>query len=36
MSKIHQKAMLDPYIKALYYLRSQAGIQASKNKKKEN
>lgn len=36
MSKIHQQAMLDPYIKALYYLRSQAGIQASKNKKKEN
>jgi ribonucleoside-diphosphate reductase alpha chain len=36
MSKIHQKAMLDPYIKALYYFRSQAGLQASKNKKKEN
>ena len=30
ISQIHKQAMLDPYIKGLYYLRSQAGIQASK------
>lgn len=35
ISKIHKMAMLDPYIKGLYYMRSKAGIQASKNKKKE-
>ena len=35
ISKIHKMAMLDPYIKGLYYMRSKAGIQASKNTKKE-
>jgi len=35
ISKIHKLAMLDPYIKGLYYMRSKAGIQASKNTKKE-
>lgn len=30
ISKIHKMAMLDPYIKGLYYMRSKAGIQASK------
>ncbi|ASZ74875.1 ribonucleotide reductase [Rhodococcus phage Trina] len=30
ISKIHKQAMLDPYIKGLYYMRSKAGIQASK------
>ncbi|WP_152185088.1 ribonucleoside-diphosphate reductase subunit alpha [Segeticoccus rhizosphaerae] len=32
ISKIHKKALLDPNIKSLYYLRSRAGIQASKQK----
>lgn len=32
ISKIHKKALLDPHIKSLYYLRSRAGIQASKQK----
>jgi hypothetical protein len=30
ISKVHKKALLDPRIKSLYYLRSRAGIQASK------
>lgn len=30
ISKIHKIALLDPHIKSLYYLRSRAGIQASK------
>ncbi|MFD7077356.1 ribonucleotide reductase N-terminal alpha domain-containing protein [Nocardioides sp. NPDC059952] len=30
ISKIHKLALLDPNIKSLYYLRSRAGIQASK------
>lgn len=30
ISKIHKKALLDPNLKSLYYLRSRAGIQASK------
>ena len=30
ISEIHKKAMKDPSIKALYYMRSKAGIQASK------
>ncbi|MCF6377376.1 ribonucleoside-diphosphate reductase [Nocardioides KLBMP 9356] len=32
ISKVHKKALLDPNIKSLYYLRSRAGIQASKQK----
>lgn len=32
ISKIHKKALLDPNIKSLYYLRSRAGISASKQK----
>jgi ribonucleoside-diphosphate reductase alpha chain len=32
ISKIHKLALLDPNIKSLYYLRSRAGIQASKQK----
>lgn len=32
ISKIHKKALLDPAIKSLYYLRSRAGVQASKQK----
>ncbi|MQW77306.1 ribonucleoside-diphosphate reductase [Nocardioides sp. dk4132] len=32
ISKVHKKALLDPGIKSLYYLRSRAGIQASKQK----
>lgn len=35
ISKIHRLAMVDPFIKGLYYMRSKAGIQASKNTKKE-
>lgn len=31
ISQIHRAAAEDPYIKSLYYLRSQAGIQASKD-----
>ncbi|CAM3532544.1 ribonucleotide reductase N-terminal alpha domain-containing protein [Nocardioides dubius] len=30
ISKIHKLALLDPQIKSLYYLRSRAGVQASK------
>ncbi len=30
ISKIHKLALLDPNIKSLYYLRSRAGVQASK------
>lgn len=30
ISKIHKKALLDPNIKSLYYVRSRAGVQASK------
>lgn len=30
ISKVHRAAAEDPYIKALYYMRSQAGVQASK------
>lgn len=32
ISRIHKKALLDPRIKSLYYLRSRAGVQASKQK----
>lgn len=32
ISRIHKLALLDPRIKSLYYLRSRAGIQASKQK----
>lgn len=32
ISKVHKRALLDPNIKSLYYLRSRAGIQASKQK----
>lgn len=32
ISKVHKKALLDPHIKSLYYLRSRAGVQASKQK----
>lgn len=31
ISAVHKKALLDPYIKGLYYMRSRAGVQASKN-----
>jgi len=30
ISEIHKEALLDPYIKGLYYLRSQRGVKASK------
>jgi ribonucleoside-diphosphate reductase alpha chain len=30
ISRIHKKALLDPHIKSLYYLRSRAGVQASR------
>jgi ribonucleoside-diphosphate reductase alpha chain len=30
ISRVHKKALLDPRIKSLYYLRSRAGVQASK------
>lgn len=30
ISQVHRAAAEDPYIKALYYMRSQAGVQASK------
>lgn len=36
ISKIHKMAMLDPYIKGLYYMRSKAGIQGSKKTKGGN
>lgn len=32
ISRVHKRALLDPNIKSLYYLRSRAGIQASKQK----
>jgi ribonucleoside-diphosphate reductase alpha chain len=32
ISRVHKKALLDPNIKSLYYLRSRAGVQASKQK----
>lgn len=32
ISRIHKLALLDPRLKSLYYLRSRAGIQASKQK----
>ncbi|MFC6152292.1 ribonucleotide reductase N-terminal alpha domain-containing protein [Nocardioides yefusunii] len=32
ISKVHKLALLDPNIKSLYYLRSRAGVQASKQK----
>jgi ribonucleoside-diphosphate reductase alpha chain len=32
ISQVHKKALLDPSIKSLYYLRSRAGIQASKQR----
>ncbi len=35
ISEIHKEAMLDPYIKGLYYLRSQAGVKASSGQEKE-
>jgi ribonucleoside-diphosphate reductase alpha chain len=31
IAQIHQEAFLDPNIKSLYYLRTQAGVQASKD-----
>jgi ribonucleoside-diphosphate reductase alpha chain len=31
ISKIHEMAFKDPYIKSLYYIRSKAGVQASKD-----
>lgn len=31
ISKVHREAFLDPNIKSLYYMRSKAGIQASKD-----
>ncbi|WP_394619003.1 ribonucleotide reductase N-terminal alpha domain-containing protein [Lentzea sp. JNUCC 0626] len=33
ISRIHKKALLDPYIKSLYYMRSRAGVQASKQRR---
>jgi len=36
ISDVHKQAMLDPYVKALYYFRSKAGVQASKARRKEN
>ncbi|MGF1663166.1 MAG: ribonucleoside-diphosphate reductase, partial [Kineosporiaceae bacterium] len=30
ISRVHKKALLDPHIKSLYYLRSRAGVQASR------
>jgi ribonucleoside-diphosphate reductase alpha chain len=36
ISKIHKLALLDPNIKSLYYLRSRAGIQASKQTRTSN
>jgi ribonucleoside-diphosphate reductase alpha chain len=32
ISQIHRQALLDPHIKGLYYVRSRAGVQASKKK----
>ena len=32
ISAVHKKALLDPRIKSLYYLRSRAGVQASKQR----
>src|SRR3546814_15321072 len=31
ISEIHKEAFLDPNIKSLYYMRTKAGVQASKN-----
>jgi ribonucleoside-diphosphate reductase alpha chain len=31
ISEVHQLAFRDPYIKSLYYIRSESGVQASKN-----
>jgi ribonucleoside-diphosphate reductase alpha chain len=31
IAKVHQKALLNPWIKGLYYCRSESGVQASKN-----
>lgn len=31
ISAVHKQAFKDPYIKALYYMRSKAGVQASKD-----
>lgn len=31
ISEIHKEAFLDPMIKSLYYMRTKAGVQASKN-----
>jgi len=36
ISDIHKQAILDPRIKGLYYLRSKAGVQASKRKRGNN
>lgn len=33
ISAVHKQALLDPYIKGLYYMRSKAGVQASKKSK---
>lgn len=30
ISEVHQLALKDPYIKSLYYIRSESGVQASK------
>jgi len=35
ISDVHKQAMLDPYVKSLYYFRSKAGVQASKARRKE-
>lgn len=31
IAKVHQKILLDPWIKGAYYCRSESGVQASKN-----
>lgn len=31
IAQVHQKALLNPWIKGLYYCRSESGVQASKN-----
>lgn len=31
IAEVHKEFLLDPYLKGLYYLRSESGIQASKN-----
>lgn len=36
ISQVHKKALLDQNIKGLYYMRSRAGVQASKKNRREN